>query len=316
MAALQDWGGVWRFAYSHHVEYVADTAVRRPGFLDLASDPLSLSAERAALCLFLRGDMAPLPSEDRLALWVTDESALRDGKALSAAPPWRDIAWSVRVASCLSPDDAGATVLRREEVETAEPPPGAAAHGHARPSELSLRLDRERGAFAIVTLRTCGGFAERGRIDAGPLTARLSPATPTAIWASSLDGRPLPESRRILLAHLTDVQSDGAVFDDEALRVIREWGTRPLARVGKADVELKLAFPPISNAQQSSMPPHVNPFQVFALSSSGARRFEVPVAFDSATGVLSFTASVRGEDGNAVLEYEIMREQWDLEQLR
>ena len=132
--------------------------------------------------------------------------------------------------------------------------------------------------------------------------------SPTTIWASSLDGQPLPESRRILLAHLTDVQGDGAVFDDEALRVMRGWGTRPLARAGKADVELKLDFPPLSNARQSSMTTNANPFQVFALSPSGARRFEVPVAFDPATGVLSFTASVRGEDGNAVLEYEIIRE--------
>lgn len=296
MAALQDWGGLWRFAYSHHVEYVAD-AVRRPGFLDLASDPLSLSAERAALCLFLRGDMAPLPPEDGVALWVTDESARRDGKALSAAPPWRDLAWSVRVASRLSPDATGATVLRREEAETAEPPPGTAAHGDARLSESALRLDRERGAFAIVTPRTCGGFAESGRIAAGPLTAGLSPATPAAIWASALDGRSLPESRRILLAHLTDVQGDGAGFDDETMRVMRGWGTRPLARAGSAEIVLSLVGSPSDGR-----------WRVFALSPSGARRFEVPAAFNPATGVLSFTAAVRGEDGNAVLEYEIVRE--------
>lgn len=45
---------------------------------------------------------------------------------------------------------------------------------------------------------------------------------------------------------------------------------------------------------------------VFALSASGARRFEVPAEFRD--GALCFTASVRGEDGNAVLEYEIIRE--------
>ena len=63
------------------------------GFFDIVNDPLSLAAERAALCLFLRGDLAPLEAEEPLVL---DPAALCDpatGAPLSfEAPPPSDFA--------------------------------------------------------------------------------------------------------------------------------------------------------------------------------------------------------------------------------
>ena len=57
-AALADWGGVWRFAYSHAIEYAVCNfgAVR---CFDVASDPVLLLADRMPIMLFLRGDLAP-----------------------------------------------------------------------------------------------------------------------------------------------------------------------------------------------------------------------------------------------------------------
>jgi len=43
--------------------------------------------------------------------------------------------------------------------------------------------------------------------------------------------------------------------------------------------------------------------RVYALSSSGRRRFEVPCRFEG--GILHFKASVRGADGFGVIEYEV-----------
>ena len=59
MGALQGWGGIWRFAYSHSREAMFTPS--RMGYFDLASDPLSQAAERASLCLFLRGDLQAAP---------------------------------------------------------------------------------------------------------------------------------------------------------------------------------------------------------------------------------------------------------------
>ncbi|MBR2837154.1 MAG: hypothetical protein IKE55_00045 [Kiritimatiellae bacterium] len=58
-AALRDWDGLWRFAYSHSRDGLKDADVRSPGYFDLASDPLSQASDRASICLFLRGDLRP-----------------------------------------------------------------------------------------------------------------------------------------------------------------------------------------------------------------------------------------------------------------
>ncbi len=121
--------------------------------------------------------------------------------------------------------------------------------------------------MAIVTDGTCGGFAESGRIEAGPLSFEIAgrddPApqddpgaphsslvtrhsslrgghdVPTTLWVSSLDGAPIGHSSRMLLVHLTDVQGEGAQFADERRRILLRWGQTPLVAVGDALVELR-----------------------------------------------------------------------------
>ena len=73
-----------------------------------------------------------------------------------------------------------------------------------------LHLDQDLGTLAIDTPRTCGGFAERGRIDAGPLSFTLiasgkSAASPPVSGPSALSGAaPLSQlSGEAALNHLT-----------------------------------------------------------------------------------------------------------------
>ena len=70
MGALQGWGVIWRFAYSHNRDDLF-----QPGRLDyfnMVSDPLSQAAERASICLFLRGDMQPAPRSLAIAMTPKD----------------------------------------------------------------------------------------------------------------------------------------------------------------------------------------------------------------------------------------------------
>lgn len=55
-AAIQEWDGLWRFAYSHSSEDLVDNPESYPSYFDVASDPLSQASDRASVCLFLRGD--------------------------------------------------------------------------------------------------------------------------------------------------------------------------------------------------------------------------------------------------------------------
>ena len=303
MSALQDWDGMWRFAYSHTRDGLGDRDIRSPNFFDLAADPLAQAAERASICLFLRGDLAPLTNG--VVLWCTPESADPARKTLWGFPPWSDAAWTMRVGSCLAPADAkGVRVMRREEANSTAPgtmPNAHCANGGA------VRIDRGRGAFSIVTPRTCGGFAESGRIDAWPLSftiqpfASVSPSSvlgesktaPTTLWASSLDGAPLISSSRILLTHLTDVQGEGAKFADDTMTTLLAFGGRPLVRRGSARVELRLA--PCGD------------WRVFALDTAGRRIAEIPATGDSATGNLVFIADTARDVDSATLLYEIVR---------
>ena len=214
-AAMRDWDGLWRFAYSHSKDNLGDSDVRVPGYFDLASDALALASDRASVCLFLRGDMAPDASD-------------------------------------------------------------------------SLRIDRVRGAFTIDTPRTVGGFAPDGTIEAGVLRAKLSSASAT-VCVHSLDGAPVARSRRMLLTHLTDVQGEGAKFTDESMKLLLEWGKRPLVRNGAAEIELALLSP--------------KDYEIWELAANGGRVRRM--ACSSSDGRLRFTASVAGPDG-ARMMYEIV----------
>ena len=282
MAAMQEWDGLWRFAYSHSRDNLKDADPRSPSYFDLSSDPLAQASERASLCLFLRGDMAPLTRG--AALWVTPESVTWK-KVLPGAPSWSDAAWRMRVGSCLSPDAAGGLrVIRREEAEVASVTNGMAA---AKVRD-ALRIDRERGAFTIDTPRTCGGFAPAGEIVAGAVKATVAGA-PATVWVHALDGNVISQSRRLLLTHLTDVQGDGTKFTDESMTVLLGWGGRPLVKNGTAEVSLRLSNP--------------EGCTVHELDTSGRRIRVIPSVAEG--DILRFKASVSGPDGARIL-YEIV----------
>lgn len=159
----------------------------------------------------------------------------------------------------------------------------------------ALRLDKENGSMTLVTPRTCGGFAESGSIEAGPLSfsvctnTTVRRAVPTTLWVSTLDGKAIPESSRMLLTHLTDVQRRGTRFADESRTILLKWGRGCLAEVGAAEVSLRLDEP--------------QRYQVWLLASDGERRFAVPSRVEN--GALCFTVTVAGPNG-AQMFYEIV----------
>ena len=156
--------------------------------------------------------------------------------------------------------------------------------------EKSLALDGNAGTMTIDTPRTCGLFTEGGRMRAGCLMVDCG-NVPATVWASSLDGKPLVDSSRILLTHLTDVQNTGTTYEDDKMSVLTAWGGLPhLMRSGRAKVALSLK---------------AGGFDVFALDGDGTRRRKVKCAFKE--GKLLFAASI-GEDADAASYiYEIVR---------
>ncbi len=189
--------------------------------------------------------------------------------------------------------------------------------------------------MTIVSERTCGGFAEGGRIDAGPLSfeivesqksnveslsatnhssLRCGDSVATTLWVSSLDGAPIERSSRLLLVHLTDVQGDGTRYADESRQVLLKWGRGCLVECGEADVELHLA--PLNReaalnaakggdlSGEAALKGEAG-VAVFALDTAGNRIGEVPCRIED--GILHFRVSTRGPDGKGRIYYEIAR---------
>ena len=309
LAALQDWDGLWHFAYSH-VRPTMQTGEGVPGHYDIAKDVLNQMAERLNIAVFLRGDVKP--HADGLALDFTgaDWTNHPNGQSWKAVPKptmadwsWGDAAWKTRVASCFGPVEGWRTVPRVK----AERPSGMTVLEELKdnPQVRIVRKPDDNKRWVLETARTCAGFSGRARdlIKAGPLSFRIG-RHQAAVACTSLDGQPLVASRRILLTHLTDAIGEGSrrvralprVVDGRAVStvLILDWGKgRTLVKDGYAHIDLSLTEP--------------EAYAVWALATSGRRLDRVPATV--VDGKLHFQATVKGPDGKGRLAYEIVREQ-------
>ena len=294
MAALQNWAGTWRFAWSHCHDGCSDPDHAKTGYFDVSGDPLTLAAERASLCLFLRGDLQPHRKSYLFRIPPCDDARL-GADPLNMGDFCR-MAWFRRFGTIVSDripegyDYAGSSeddyrkpadlleeeCLRREGIGAFRGP---------------VSIDRGKGTFSITTERTAGGFAEAGRIEAGPLSVDLSVA-PATVWASSLDDSPIHASRRILVTHLTDVQNSSIRYADEKLQVLLDWGELPhLMRNGRAEISLGLDEP--------------GAYEVRLLSTDGSTRRAIP--FRAEGDRLLFTAETGRDPSEASFLYLVVR---------
>ena len=95
LGAIQGWGGIWRFAYSHSRDGLFKP--ERLDYFNMASDPLGQAAERASICLFLRGDMKP--AAHSVAIDMTINEALSAKPMPHLSPAWNWIGWITQVGT-------------------------------------------------------------------------------------------------------------------------------------------------------------------------------------------------------------------------
>lgn len=225
VAAKQDWSGVWRFAYAQRASILPDCA-GSPDAFDVATDPVNYAAEKAAVALYLRGDMSSTPMLSAPSL-----SSLVGG---------------------------------------------------------GFSFDAKTKTVMVNTPLTAGGAAPAGvGMDVGAVSFRVEGAD-ACVWVSSLDGRPIAQSGRMLMAHVTDVLGDGARFTDSTRQNRIYAGTRPLAQVGIVELRIRRSVP--------------DSCVVYRLDMSGRRLAAIPARLEN--GGLSFIANV-AYDATATIFYEI-----------
>ena len=301
-AAAQAYDGIWRFSWAESVGAATNAYGKSVGFFESTGDPVSLESERAAVCLYRRGDLMENTREylnqiNPLLLNKPQEGVV---KSMNSSEGTQWAAWYAKIGSVLStnafengeisagiwpgPTTNNKTVVMRHLGLTSvggDLPPAAGG-------QVVVRKDS--GYFAVNTENTSGGFAEDGTIDGGALTAAIS-GGPAAVWASTLDGRGFAASERILVTHLTDVVNSGIRFADEGRTTLLGWGSLPhLMRDGQADISMRLGR---------------GDFRVYSLSRDGSRRVQVPFTYGG--GMLRFTADVSADLSSATCLYEIVR---------
>jgi len=313
LAAVQDWDVVWRFTYSGGRDGMFSPAPM--GYFDGASDPLNLAAERAAICLFARGDMAAAPHAISIA--VDPAEALGpNAHNVGLVPSWNALALVTRVgaslagvrsqepadimlapgwggtAASLNPYDADAGAKLLDEMRRRGWLGGNVtdlAANRLQSETGELLVDGPRDVLVVNTPRTAGGYAREGEtIDAGVVNVSVEKSD-ASVWASSVDSLPIAQSRRLLITHLTDLQNTGARFGERARKTLLAWGTVPhLVRAGSATVALRLDRPQAA--------------RVWALSIGGRRVAEVPAQVRD--GRLVIPLNVAGPQGACML-YEV-----------
>ena len=100
MGALQDWDVIWRFAYSHNQKNLF--APSSLGYFDLASDPLNQAADRAAVMLYLRGDLQP--AKGKVAIALTEDElehpSVKRVPPVTEGPSW--VTWVAQLGTVVA----------------------------------------------------------------------------------------------------------------------------------------------------------------------------------------------------------------------
>ena len=334
-AALQDWAGLWRFAWSHNEETALRPGTRPSGFFDIAADPMQMASERASVCLFLRGDAAPLSRTYAVTLPRARLDSPDEPIATSAKPDWVWAAWCAKIGAVMdakAPSDAisvgdfDTAYMKTSEEARHDLGLGGGHHTSAIGSG-PIRIDPVRGLFAIATPRTCGGFAESGSLKAGALSFTLgggaepaaqdktdivgaAPSNPT--YSSLVTRHSSLRGGNSVAATIWASSLDGAPLATSSRILLTHLTDVQNTGARYADEAMTVLtdfgqLPCLLRAGTAEIELRVNEpaqYRVWALDTSGRRRAEVPCRAEN--GVLCFTASSRQTFGGC-LHYEIAR---------
>lgn len=297
-AALQGWDLICRHSSGPiELAYGAGKSSRRKAIhpFGIGVDPIERANETLAAMLFLRGDVSP--ARHRVGIRLTEDYVFERRGGIGRLPSdvsrlglvtgiglvWEDQKPDAPLDAVIEPGGKLPTLANKlaakgglsGEQSFADLLSGLQARGllAGNKSDGKNRLVSDTGEIVlepagnllkVVTLRTEAAAFEKapGRLDA--LTISQSSA-PALFSASSMDGRSLDKSGRILLILATDARNSGMKFADANERELLELGSLPvLLRTARVDARLRHAEP--------------GKLTLYALRLNGERAEKLPLA--------------------------------------
>lgn len=290
-AGLQDWDGLWLFAYGQGNDAVPMGYV--PGFFEIAQHPGKMANLLMAANLFRRGDVRPALQECTMALTPEHELDL-----LQNSWAWGLFSSSqLGVPASLAFTNRLSTSVGTNATGLNTPPSGPA--GNVLNSDTGeLRWDVSQSGKGLATIDTARtkavvGFADNHPVTLGPLT--LTPATTQLGWctlaATLVRGEVFTNDCTALLVAGGWWENTGQVWTDtNKTSVANHWGQAPvLTEV----VPFTLTLPVGTNF-----------VQVWSLDERGRRKAMLPISGTSTSTTLMVTTNA------ASIWYELDVARW------
>ena len=155
-----------------------------------------------------------------------------------------------------------------------------------------LTADFKRHTFSAVTPYSEALILPEGERLAGKTLSARTTRGFAVVSVIAVDGKPLRESGRLLLLHLTDVQLEGITFSASDQRIVTRWPKGQLL-AGRGSAEISLTLPDA-------------PWKLHALAPSGKRIAEVPFRKSGDTS-MTWIADTFRDPHETVFAYELER---------
>ncbi|NOZ21299.1 MAG: hypothetical protein GXP25_09435 [Planctomycetes bacterium] len=268
-ACLQDWDGLLFFAYGRGSQTIQMFGNR--------SDPVRWGEFPAAALMFHRNDVSVAKNTINVAYTESDIFASRPSHREVKFSPFRHLTYISKVRNVYldkAYDDNAQPIW--DQAVFAEV---AKKRGLSRFTDMDKRhvsdtgelcMDSGRQVFTIATPRTkaaIGFLGQAGKIDLAGATIECK--TPfAAVMVTSYDGKPIEQSKRLLLTVVARAENTGQAFAKNH-SAVPERGKLPVI-VEPVDCDLRIKT--------------IGPATLYPLDETGKRRGPVPARFEG--GVL------------------------------
>ncbi len=319
-AAYQDFDGIFDFnmvLWMTRWPNVLGNGQKIIGSFYTLRDPVNLFSQYIFTCFYIRGDIKPAKDEIYLnlpeKLWndpVLNNLRTHDRKKLEQAYPsaaYVRLGVLGKLTLQFKDGEKNKNEFTHKDFLSADTlkNPGsvlqkqgaAGKDGWIRTPDGQIALHPLRNAFRAVTEKSEALVQDKGMDNAGKRLSVTGNTTFCTVFAGAADNKPLAESRRILILHITDVQpakDKWATKGNQLLHYSHRAGgtdTYPhLLRIGQATIRLNV--------------PLANDGKLYAVNQNGKRIAEIP--FRKSANGLEFIADTGFKDG--VMAYELVKE--------